>query len=53
MWRWAVITVCAALAVVATASFGGSDARATISGSGMCWVPDWEFPIPCDDIDED
>lgn len=42
-----------ALVVVAMTSAGGSDAQATISGSGMCWVPDWEFPIPCDDIDED
>lgn len=52
MWTWAFRITVAALVVVAMTSVS-PDAHATISGSGMCWVPDWEFPIPCDDLDED
>ena len=27
-------------------------ASATVQEGGMCWVPDVEFPVPCDDEDE-
>jgi hypothetical protein len=27
-------------------------ASATVQDGGMCWVPDVEFPVPCDDDDE-
>lgn len=53
MWKWPAMFGMAALVVVTMTSVGGSDAHATVTGGGMCWVPDWEFPIPCDDIDED
>ena len=53
MTKWAVRLGIASLAIIVVASVFSSSARATLGGSGMCWVPDWEFPIPCGDIDED
>lgn len=53
MRRWAIRLGIAAQVVIAMASASIPEAQATVSGSGMCWVPDWEFPIPCADIDED
>lgn len=53
MWKWAVKSGIAALVILVMAGAAGHPALATVSGSGMCWVPDWEFPIPCDDDDDD
>lgn len=53
MRSWAVTSGIAALVIFVVTSVGANGAQATISGSGMCWVPDWEFPIPCADMDED
>ena len=39
----------------ALALCGGGLTRAcfaTVQDGGMCWVPDVEFPVPCDDDDD-
>lgn len=34
-------------------SVGVPVAGATVNESGYCWVPDVEFPVPCDDDEDD
>lgn len=53
MWKWVVRSGIAALVILVMASVAGPSANATVSGSGMCWVPDWEFPVPCADDEDD
>ncbi len=53
MRKWMVKARVALLIMGAAVCVGMPIAKATISGSGMCWVPDWEFPIPCADVDDD
>ena len=43
----------AVVAVVAFATFGMPRHSFATIQSGMCWEPDVEYPVPCDDIDED
>ena len=53
MTRFARFVIVTAIPVcIATSSILVSTASATIQGDDICWVPDVETPVQCDD-DED
>ena len=39
--------------VLATMSMALPHASFATVQDGLCWQPDVEFPIPCDDVDDD
>lgn len=39
------------IGVLAVAAFSGG-AKATIQDDDLCWEPDIEFPVPCDEDDD-
>lgn len=42
------VAIVAALSALTLAAGSASVALATVHEPEMCWVPDFEFPVPCD-----